>query len=1346
MSSGYVLPPPSSFDIHDRNAAELWKEWRERWQCYAMATELCKKDKEVQVSVLLTVIGPEAHKVFHTFQLTAEERKDVKKVLEAFQNYCQPFQNTAFERYRFNLRGQRPGESFEQYVTSLRQIALRCNFETITPDEILRDRIMFGITDNKVRDRLLREKNLTLERTLEICRANEVSSAQQKEVSKIQDSSIHVIGKGKKQPKTDDKKTFDFRRAAKQPGWISDCRFCGRDHKKIKEECPAWGKECAKCKKRNHFKVKCSNVQSFQPRRVMRGVHSVQESDEMDSDLQIYTVRTVSSIKLHDEQTVTLKISPKVGIRFQIDCGADCNVLPVHVYKAATCDFKLRNVVPSETILYAYGQTGNRSAGRVRIQVWRGDLTTHLECELISGERFHSILGRQACIELEILEIKDNDKVNPVQCIQGQKIFATQKEHIPISKEGILKRYPKVFNDVVGRLSEGYKIRVDKSVVPVQHAPRRVPAALRARLQKELNQMEEDGIIKQVSEPTDWVSSIVVVPKQNEKIRICLDPRDLNKAIRRENYQLPTIEDIASRLAGARVFTILDVKKGFWHVPLDEESSYLTTFNTPYGRYRWLRMPFGISSAPEVFQKRMHQLIEGLEGIEVVADDFMVYGCGQTQEEAIEDHDRKLQTFLQRCEDRHVVLGAEKFQLRQREVPFIGHVATADGLKASPQRVKAIVDMPAPSDVTGVRRFLGMVQYLSKFLPGLADMTKVLRDLTQKNVDFVWQEAQEKAFKNLKSVISSVPVLRYYDLKDEVTLQCDASQYGLGAVLLQDGQPVAFASRALTPTEQRYAQIEKECLSIVFGCEKFNQYIYGRDFVSVQTDHQPLESIFKKPLEATPARLQRMLLKLQKYCLKVHYVRGKHMYIADTLSRATVNEESSAFISSLEKVNIKDSVMVSDERLYEIQCHSKEDETLQALSKVIALGWPDTRQEVPDLVRPYFNYRDELHAEDGMLFKGNRIIVPKSLRKKMLDVTHQGHIGLEGCLRRMREALFWPGMASDLKALVQQCDACLSVRDSPPKEPLLSHNFAPRPWSKVGADLFYFDNRTFLVMVDYYSNYIEICKLQSQTTICVIKEMQGVFARYGVPDQLMTDNGPQFSNAEFSSFAKKWAFQHITSSPHYPRSNGKAENAVRTVKKLFSKCKLSGESEFMALLNWRNTPTEGMDTSPSQRLMGRRCKTVMPCISTLLEPRYITEKDTKNIKTKKAKQAYYYNRNTRKRAPIVPGEMVRMRLPNQKEWSSGRCIEEVAPRSYDIQVGDTTYRRNRNQLFATKEQFLNKECTEDTDERAVAESSPVENQQKEEIPLVPNCPVPEVPILRRSTRIRRPPKRYGQDI
>ena len=221
-----------------------------------------------------------------------------------------------------------------------------------------------------------------------------------------------------------------------------------------------------------------------------------------------------------------------------------------------------------------------------------------------------------------------------------------------------------------------------------------------------------------VTEPTPWISSMVAVPKSDGRLRICLDPKDLNQAIQREYYPLPTIEEIATRLYGAKVFTVLDVRNGFWHIPLDDESSLLTTFNAPFGRYRWRRMLFGISSAPEVFQRRM-----------------------------------------QRCEEWNLKLNDAKLKLRQREVPFIGHVATADGLCVDPSKVKAIQDMPPPQDVAAIQRLLGLAQYLSKFLPHLSDITKPLRELTQKDTVWVWGPAQQEALTNLKIAVSSTPIL-----------------------------------------------------------------------------------------------------------------------------------------------------------------------------------------------------------------------------------------------------------------------------------------------------------------------------------------------------------------------------------------------------------------------------------------------------------------------------------------------------------------------------------------------------------------------------------------------------------
>ena len=265
-------------------------------------------------------------------------------------------------------------------------------------------------------------------------------------------------------------------------------------------------------------------------------------------------------------------------------------------------------------------------------------------------------------------------------------------------------------------------------------------------------------------------------------------------------------------------------------------------------------MPFGISSAPEVFQRRMHQVIEELDGVEIIADDFLVYGRKTTtREQAIRDHDNHLEKFLQRCEQHNLVLNSDKLKLRLAEVSFIGHVLTADGVRPSVEKVRAVTEMPVPEDKPGVRRFVGLVQYLSKFMPKLSDLTAPLRQLMRESNSFIWSSTQQKAFDNIKKAMTQLPVLRFYDIKDAVTIQCDASKDGFGAILLQCGQPIAYASRALTRAETRYAQIEKECLAIVCAAERFDHYIYGRDNVEVQSNHQPLETICKKPLSSAPS-------------------------------------------------------------------------------------------------------------------------------------------------------------------------------------------------------------------------------------------------------------------------------------------------------------------------------------------------------------------------------------------------------------------------------------------------------------------------------------------------------------
>ena len=284
------------------------------------------------------------------------------------------------------------------------------------------------------------------------------------------------------------------------------------------------------------------------------------------------------------------------------------------------------------------------------------------------------------------------------------------------------------------------------------------------------------------------------------KLRVCIDPRDLNRAIKRP------------KLARTKVFTVLDAKDGFYQVKLDKGGVLLTTFWTPFGRYRYLQMPQGISSAPEEYQRRQNEALSGLNGVEVIAEDILCYGSGETMEDALKDHDSNLLNLLDRARSMNLKLN-KKLRLRLDQVTYMGHSFTSEGLRPDPMKVEAIVSMPRPDDKRAVQRLLGCLNYLSRFMPTISEVSEPLRKLTEKNALFVLESEQEEAFQTIKSMISSTPVLKYYDVASETTIQCNASESGLGATLLQNGQPVAFALRSLSAVERRYAQMEQECLA-----------------------------------------------------------------------------------------------------------------------------------------------------------------------------------------------------------------------------------------------------------------------------------------------------------------------------------------------------------------------------------------------------------------------------------------------------------------------------------------------------------------------------------------------------
>ena len=551
--------------------------------------------------------------------------------------------------------------------------------------------------------------------------------------------------------------------------------------------------------------------------------------------------------------------------------------------------------------------------GMARVKVHRNGTTDELKFQIVD-KTSKPLLSAETCETLGLMKVTIGDEI-PVNSVVSE----TAKPRSPLTKENILREYKDVFEGL-GHIGDSNTFVVDRKHTPVQHAPRRIAVTLKKEVKEKIEELEKKGIIQKVTEPTEWISSVVVVAKPG-KIRICLDPRDLNKAILRPKYQMPTLEEVLPNLTNAKVFSTMDAKDGFYQIGLDEASSKKTTFWTPFGRYRYLRMPFGINLAPEEFECRLHEKLAGLEGVEILRDDLLVVGYGGTLAEAEVNHDENLRNLLDRAREVNLKLNSKKMKLKKPQVKFMGHVISKDGLKLDPDKVKAVKDTPKPTCKKETISLLGFINYLARFLPRLSKVAQPLRDLTQANARFAWSKQHDKTFEEVKKLVVEAPVLKYYDINEEVTLQCDASERGLGATLLQNGQPVAFASRTLSSAEQSYAQIEKECLAIVFGCQKFSQYISRRVKVTVESDHKPLQSIFKKSLLSAPCRLQRMMLRLQRYNLEVIYKPGSQMYVADHLSRASLKDTSfeenelQVFLLELEAMSPFDSITISSERL-----------------------------------------------------------------------------------------------------------------------------------------------------------------------------------------------------------------------------------------------------------------------------------------------------------------------------------------------------------------------------------------------------------------------------------------------
>lgn len=1264
------LKPPKELNIHEAHVE--WPKWKKNFNIYKVAAGISKKKKNEQLAIFLHIIGEDAREVFDTFE-TEGEVTELDKAIELFDVFYKQKINECVEAYKFNIREQKVGETFGEYLSALRKLSENCNFGAMK-DRLIRDRVVAGIVDKKLQEKFLSETDLTLERVIDLTKKYQAAQDQKQLMNStvVEEKSIMKLSKQQnkqfKQSQSNVKKV-----TVKQ---IENCSRCGKTHDVNK--CPAYQQECMKCHKPNHFAIKCkstigtnnSNKNDWKKSKKMSTIkeisvkNNIVSASDSSEDLCLGAVfcnvskcekrkSSNAAVQWYEELQVQGRM-----IQFKLDTGAEANVIPLSVLNEVgltpitvnRCKEKLVN----------YSGTDINALGKINLlcKIKSND-EQYLEFFVVNNENCVPILGLNTCVELKLINRVDICQLNPGK-------FNLECE--------IYKKFKDIFHGV-GNFKQNYNLELKSDAKPVTHAPRKFAISLLDQLKNELNKLEKMGIIKKVNVPTEWVNSIVVIKKPNNELRICLDPQDLNKNLKREHFPMATVEEIMGKMSEACIFSRLDAKKGFYQISLSEESSKLTTFNTPFGRYCFRKLPFGLNVAPEIFYKHFSQLLEGLEGVQVYMDDILVFGKNE------EEHKFRLMNVLHRLAKNNVKLNKDKCEWAVSKLIFIGHEFSSTGVRPDPDKVKAIKEMAQPKCKKDIERFLGMYNYISKFIPHASDKTKPLRDFLKQNSSFQWSINEENMWNRVKEDLCKVPVLQYYNPNKEIILSVDASQYGVGAVLLQDNLPVAYASKALTEVQSRWAQIEKETYAIVWGCERFHQFIYGRKII-IESDHKPLEYIFKKPLIDTPLRLQRMRIRLQMYEFSIKFKKGSLMYIADTLSRAFIedlDEKNDVLkVAEIEMQSTLEHFPMSTTKLEEYVKETEKDKDLGVIKKWVVTGWP-CYSKIPDKLKAYWNVRNSLIICNGLLLKDNKIVVPLSLQKEVLNKIHYNHLGIQKCRLRAKGAVYWPNINKDIELKVKSCDLCAKYQDSKSKELMRPSETPDDSWQIVGIDIFHINNMNFLLVIDYFSKYVEIALLKKIDSNHVISELVPIFARFGIPSVLKSDGGRQLTSEQFKQFAKDFDMELVNSSPVYAQSNGMVERAIQTVKKMLNKALEDGLDWNKCLMEYRNTPISELIPAPAEILFKRKVKSLIPSMSNS------KVKDTSQIKEelikRSEKQKIVYDRTARKGEHFEVGDKVWIQIRNEnKFWSKGLIIEKgTNDRNFKVKVvnGGTLLRNRR---------------------------------------------------------------------
>ena len=968
------------------------------------------------------------------------------------------------------------------------------------------------------------------------------------------------------------------------------------------------------------------------------------------SDDDEYSLHRIS-MKTTNPLVVTVTLDER-ECDMEVDTGASVSIMSEERFK----QLRDKGVVLSQSQAKLFTYTGEQIPviGVANVQVKHNSQVATLPL-IVTGGAGPTLLGRNWLSTLRL---------------NWSEIFTVHTSH---SLQDLLETYSEVFTDELGTVrGTTATIRVDPSATPRFHKARPLPYTLKAKVEKELERLEKMGVIEPVRF-SEWAAPIVPVMKSDGTVRLCGDYKvTVNQAAQQEQYPIPKIDDLFASLAGGRRFTKLDLSHAYQQVQLDETSRQFVIINTHKGLFKYNRLPFGVSSAPSIFQRIMETLLQGIPGVCVYIDDILITG------RTVKEHLEHLEEVLKRMKEAGMRLKSEKCAYLLPSVEYLGHTISEEGLKTAESKVEAITGAPAPRNVTELRSFLGLVNYYAKFLPNLSTTLTPLYTLLQKNHKWSWSSEQTKAFEEVKRLLQTSEVLVHFDDKLPLILSCDASPYGVGAVLAHrmpngDERPISFASRTLTECERKYSQLEKEALAIIFGVKKYHQYIYGRPF-NLKTDHKPLMYIFseKKGIPAMASgRIQRWALILGAYQYTIGFQKGSDNTTADAVSRLPLPVTRTEPPKPAEVVHLMEYLDTSPVTSSQIRLWTDQDPVLAKIKSWILSGWPEN-PPIEEDVRPFLHRQRELSVEDGILLWGSRVVVPQKGKKQVLTMLHQAHPGITRMKSLARCYVWWPGIDSDLELRVKSCEACQVNQKSPPNVPLHPWVWPSRPWSRVHIDYAGpFMGKMFLLVIDAYTKWLDVHVSSTSSSASTIESLRRSFATYGLPEVVVSDNAANFTSEEFQSFLKSNGVKHVRTPPYHPASNGIVERAVQMLKSGLRKFKIgSVETKVSRFLFWyRTTPHSSTGASPGELMFGRRLHSPLDNIRPNLD------------KKMQLRQEHPQSSHSRPRVFRV-GEFVYARnYATGDKWLPGKIVQTIGSTMYDVLLDDgRKVRKHADQL------------------------------------------------------------------